>query len=96
MQILLYGCNQLAPRLTERGYQVVQDSRKAEAMLYTGKVIPNLPVSEQGAFLVNVADRLLRRWIGFCKAGFTAISLSLKNIFDFFVTFSCKIAKNGA
>ena len=57
MQILLYGCHQLAPRLTERGYQVVQDSRKAEAMLYTGKVIPNLPVSEQGAFLVNVADR---------------------------------------
>ena len=41
MQVLLYGCNQLAPRLTERGYQVVQDSRKAEAMLYTGKVIPD-------------------------------------------------------
>lgn len=57
MQILLYGCNQLAPKLAERGYEVVLDSRKAEAMLYTGTVIPDLPVSERGAFLVNVADR---------------------------------------
>lgn len=57
MQIILHGCGQLAGKLRQMGYEVVDESTAADAMLYYGKEIPDAHVSEEGVFLVNAANK---------------------------------------
>lgn len=55
MQIMLSGCSGMfADRMRQLGYEVVDESTAAEAMLYRGREIPDFEAGRYGAFLVNV------------------------------------------
>ncbi len=57
MQIILHGCGQMAEKLRQMGYEVVDESTAADAMLYFGNKIPEFPASGNGTLLVNVTNK---------------------------------------
>ncbi|MBE7043425.1 MAG: hypothetical protein E7399_08090 [Ruminococcaceae bacterium] len=55
MQIMLSGCSgMLAEQMRQMGYEVVDESTAAEAMLYRGREIPDCKAGGEGLFLVNI------------------------------------------